>query len=58
MGEAQQYRDKEIEATRKAVKERLEAESQIKDLRRKLDIFVTDLDKAVSWIITFKEKIL
>uniref|UniRef100_A0AC35EWK6 Myosin heavy chain n=2 Tax=Panagrolaimus sp. PS1159 TaxID=55785 RepID=A0AC35EWK6_9BILA len=46
LGEAQQYRDKEIEATRKAVKERLEAESQIKDLRRKLDIFVTDLDKA------------
>uniref|UniRef100_A0A914YUQ7 Uncharacterized protein n=1 Tax=Panagrolaimus superbus TaxID=310955 RepID=A0A914YUQ7_9BILA len=29
-----------------AVKERLEAESQIKDLRRKLDVLIIDLDKA------------
>uniref|UniRef100_A0AC34FAZ7 Uncharacterized protein n=1 Tax=Panagrolaimus sp. ES5 TaxID=591445 RepID=A0AC34FAZ7_9BILA len=46
LGEAQQYRDKEIEAARKAVKERLEAESQIKDLRRKLDVLIIDLDKS------------
>ena len=48
LGEAQQQRDKEIEAARKAYKDRLEADSQVKDLRRKLDMMINDLDKAVS----------